>query len=132
MSGYTLQLPAGTNQIEMINFPTSGSWLGAAVFSIATRTNCTIHYLVAIAEFGATKWYRRVGPDPQVDWTLNARTRPYWFAYKNESMLEIKYTSTTGISLNIETNKSDFPPAHPQVAADQGGWNGQIYSSFPS
>jgi hypothetical protein len=86
--------------------------------------------MVAIAEFGSTKWYRKVGPS-QSSWTLSARTRPYWFAYRNESMLEIKYTSTADLSLNIETNKNDHPPEHPQAAGAQIGWNGTIYASFP-
>ena len=56
MSAFTLQLPAGTNRTELINFPECGSWVGAVGFSLSSLTQVDISELLVINFNEIKKW----------------------------------------------------------------------------
>lgn len=117
MSAFTLQLPAGTNRTELINFPECGSWVGAVGFSLSSLTQVDIsELLVMFYTGGSTNWIRRVGGNQANDWKNWSLVggRRIWFPFlTREQMVKITYTSTSVVSLCYETNRNVQPLVNP-------------------
>jgi hypothetical protein len=114
-STFTVQLPPGTNETKLINFPTAGSWLGAVVVSWATHTDdMTVHEAIFISEAVPgnpnVKGYRHVNYDgvgPTFDeWTLPAEWRIWKVMFASETMFKLTYTSTQEVSVTVETTQT--------------------------
>lgn len=92
-----INLPAGTDITAPINYPSVGSWLGSVGLSVCSLSQINIH------SFNTYDWNGQIvnnlGPAQ-----IPAESRKIWFPPDNSVKANIRYTSTSDVSLLIETS----------------------------
>lgn len=124
MGSFSIQLPTGSNLTHVICLPKSGGWVGMVGFGLSSAANATIKSATLYYdEGGVPLWGRRVGGTSAgnwQNWTLPQYSRYFWRLLAGESVLKLNYDATSTLSVNIETNRSLIPAAHPKVAGNYG------------
>ncbi len=104
----TIQLPAATNKLTIVNFPIAGGWIGGVWVSIVSwPATATVHELHFIADQGKSSiptLIRTITP-----FTMAINHRYGWEMQRYETAMKIRYTSTNNISFCIETNRNAQP-----------------------
>lgn len=92
-----ITLPAGTNVTAPIDFPSVGSWLGSAAFSICSLSQINVSSFQIFTHGGVP--ISNLGPAQ-----VAAESRKVWFPPRFATKANITYTSLQEVSFLIETS----------------------------
>lgn len=126
-----VQLPAGQNMTQVVNFGTDASWPARTVFSLASTSSITLTSIELYDPFGNNP-LKNLGPV-----TVPADTRRTWIlddypGAQRGTFIKLKYSSTDDVSVAVETSKigsipyfeekSVYPNDYSYYSLQQGGY----------
>lgn len=99
-----VQLPAGQNMTQVVNFGTDSSWPGRIVMSVASMAQVNFTSIEVFNDWGTKPSLGNLGPV-----TVPADTRKTWVfddqGMRRATFVVMKYSSTEDLSVVVETSK---------------------------